>query len=268
MNSPLHCADDDFSDGWSGPRSSVILLHGFCRNGALWRGWVPHLARQYRVIRPDLPGCGGSSDPGSGFEYTLEALFASLVGLLDALEISSAHFAGEGLGAVLSALLAAQDPRRVRSLTLLSLPGRVGPSVQDTYRLNYGSWEEALAAVGVETWWRRARAAMGDLTGDAAFDDWLAGSVGRTPVHVAVGLSRCGTSYDLTELLPHVTAPTLLIAPQSAPFTSSDEQSRLASLSPNAQLHVDPQIRHGFFMYTDPDRYAPMVGEFIDSVEG
>jgi pimeloyl-ACP methyl ester carboxylesterase len=264
----LHYRDDDFSDAWTGPQAAVILLHGFCRNGELWRGWVPHLARRHRVIRPDLRGCGGSSDPGPGYEYTLDGLVVDLCTLLDALHIAEAHFVGEGLGAVMSTIIATREPSRVRSLTLLSLPTHVGPSVQDVYRLGYATWQEALVEVGVEAWWRRARTLTGDLTGDAALDDYLAAQVGTTPVHVAVGLSRCGTSWDLAQILPHVTAPTLLVGPERTHFTSAEQQAELASLAPHTQLRVYPEIRQQFFMYTDPDAFAPAVAEFIDGGGG
>ena len=264
----LHYSDDDFSDAWTGPQPAVILLHGFCRSGELWRGWVPHLARRYRVIRPDLRGCGGSSDPGPEYEYTLDGLVADLTALLDTLHIADVHFIGEGLGAVMSTIIATREPARVRSLTLLSLPTRVGPSMQDIYRLEYATWQEALAQVGVETWWRRARKLTGDLTGNAALDNYLATQVGRTPVHVAVGLSHCGTSWDLAQILPHVTAPILLVGPEQTLFTSAEQQSQLASLAPHAQLRVYPEIRQQFFMYTDPDLFAPAVAAFIDGVGG
>jgi 3-oxoadipate enol-lactonase len=55
----LHYIVDDDTDPWSQPQS-IVLLHGLGQSGAVWRGWVPHLAREYRVIRPDLRGFGAS----------------------------------------------------------------------------------------------------------------------------------------------------------------------------------------------------------------
>ena len=46
----LHYYDDDFTDPW---RSSptILLQHGFSRNGKFWYSWVPLLAREFRVLR-------------------------------------------------------------------------------------------------------------------------------------------------------------------------------------------------------------------------
>jgi len=39
-------------DPWTEP-ATIIMLHGNAESGAVWYGWVPHLARHYRVARPD-----------------------------------------------------------------------------------------------------------------------------------------------------------------------------------------------------------------------
>ena len=34
-------------------RQTVLLIHGFAETGEAWRPWVPHLARDYRVLRAE-----------------------------------------------------------------------------------------------------------------------------------------------------------------------------------------------------------------------
>jgi len=52
---------------------AVLLLHGFPTSGHMFRNLIPHLARDYHVIAPDLPGFGFSSAPGHDvFNYTFE----------------------------------------------------------------------------------------------------------------------------------------------------------------------------------------------------
>ncbi len=55
----MHYDDDDFTDPWA-PAETVILHHGNAKSAKLWYGWVPLLARDYRVIRigshPAIPG--------------------------------------------------------------------------------------------------------------------------------------------------------------------------------------------------------------------
>jgi len=39
----------------------LLLLHGFCESGEMWRYFADSLSTQYRVICPDLPGFGASA---------------------------------------------------------------------------------------------------------------------------------------------------------------------------------------------------------------
>src|ERR1700681_2708262 len=43
----------------SGP--PLILLHGYTETSHMWEAVIPHFARAFRVVAPDLPGIGGSA---------------------------------------------------------------------------------------------------------------------------------------------------------------------------------------------------------------
>ena len=60
--------DDWFGEPWRKPQA-VVLIHGALESGVVWFAWVPTLAKEYRVLRPDLPGCGLSTVP-AGFEWS------------------------------------------------------------------------------------------------------------------------------------------------------------------------------------------------------
>jgi 3-oxoadipate enol-lactonase len=49
---------DDFTDPWR-PAPTVLLLHAAMGSARRYFAWVPHLARDYRVVRLDLRGHGG-----------------------------------------------------------------------------------------------------------------------------------------------------------------------------------------------------------------
>ena len=53
---------------------TVILLDGIAESGEAWRGWVPHLARQYKVIRLDLRGFGASTPMTVEYDWSIAAL--------------------------------------------------------------------------------------------------------------------------------------------------------------------------------------------------
>ena len=59
--------EDWFGEPWRKPEP-VVLIHGNDESSEEWYAWVPRMAQEYRVIRPDLPGLGHSNVP-RGFDY-------------------------------------------------------------------------------------------------------------------------------------------------------------------------------------------------------
>ena len=79
-----------------GQGEAVLLLHGWGARADLYRSVINPLVSDYRVIAPDLPGFGKSSEPS--FPYSIEdyASFASV--LLKELDIDKAHIIGHSHG--------------------------------------------------------------------------------------------------------------------------------------------------------------------------
>ena len=75
----LHYVVDDYTDPWRQPQT-IVLLHGLGESGAVWYGWVPHLAREYRVIRPDLRGFGDSTPMPAGYAWSVDTLVRDCAG--------------------------------------------------------------------------------------------------------------------------------------------------------------------------------------------
>jgi pimeloyl-ACP methyl ester carboxylesterase len=111
-----------------GAGDPVLLLHGFPDSCALWRNQVPALtASGYRCITPDLRGFGQSARPPEKDKYRLSVCAGDVATVLDALGIESAHVVGHDWGAAVAWLAAMSMPRRVRTLTVLSVPHPLAP---------------------------------------------------------------------------------------------------------------------------------------------
>src|SRR4030067_2517101 len=108
-------ADDFAAPGVQ--HDTVFIQHGYGRNSNFFRGWVPWLAREYRVVRMDLRGCGRSADPGPDYRYSLDGFLGDFIGFLNALEIDQVHYIGESLGGISGGAAAALYPQRFKSLT-------------------------------------------------------------------------------------------------------------------------------------------------------
>jgi pimeloyl-ACP methyl ester carboxylesterase len=110
----------------------LLLIHG----GNVAREFeplvrLPALSRHCHLIRYHRRGMAGSSpitEPTSIRQQAADAL-----GLLDHLEVETAHVAGHSLGGVIAIELAAIAPERVRSLALLEPILRDVPSAADFF---------------------------------------------------------------------------------------------------------------------------------------
>lgn len=109
-----------------GAGPTVVLVHGHSADLRLWAYQAPALVKAgFRVVRYDVRGHGHSEKPATGYRW--EDYARDLEGLLDALEIGSAHVVGLSMGGGIALELATEDPGRVVSLTLVdsALPGFV-----------------------------------------------------------------------------------------------------------------------------------------------
>ncbi|NKY58469.1 alpha/beta fold hydrolase [Nocardia flavorosea] len=114
-----------YTESGSGP--TVLLLHGGgpgASGTAAYARNIDALARRFRVLVPDMPGYGRSSkqiDRSDPFGD----LAASMAGLLNALEVRSAHVVGNSYGGAAALRMAMESPRKVERL-VLAAPGGIG----------------------------------------------------------------------------------------------------------------------------------------------
>src|SRR5215471_18114575 len=86
----LHYLVDDYTDPWRQPEA-ILLLHGNAESSAVWFGWIPLLARQCRVIRPDMRGFGNSTPMPRDYPWSPDGLVDDYLTLMDSLGIGHFH---------------------------------------------------------------------------------------------------------------------------------------------------------------------------------
>jgi pimeloyl-ACP methyl ester carboxylesterase len=117
----------------------LVLVHGWPQHWWAWRRVLPALARERRVICPDLRGLGWSDAPPGA--YTKEGWATDLLGLLDALGLDRADLVGHDWGGLAVLLAALRAPERVRSAAAVSIvhpwPRAPAPSPRTLVPLAY-----------------------------------------------------------------------------------------------------------------------------------
>ena len=114
----------------------VVFCNSLGTNLAMWDAQIPALAQKFRVLRYDSRGHGSSQvTPGP---YTIEMLGRDVVGLLDALQIPTAHYCGLSVGGLIGQWLGINASQRFKSLMLCNTAARIG---------TIDGWNTRIAAV-------------------------------------------------------------------------------------------------------------------------
>jgi pimeloyl-ACP methyl ester carboxylesterase len=103
----------------TGEGPDVLLIHGLGAAKSSFFDCAAYLADSgYRVHALDLPGFGGSSKPATA-PYSATWFADTVLGVMDTLEIASAHLAGNSMGGRVVLELGLRAPERVRSIAAL-----------------------------------------------------------------------------------------------------------------------------------------------------
>ena len=197
---------------------------------------------------PDV-GAALTGDPSSA-SYELSDMAGDTVGLLDALELPSAHFVGASMGGMIAQTVAIEHPDRVRSLTsIMSTTG--DPSVgQPT--------QTAMAALLSPPAASRAQAiertvAIVRVIGSPGFEldeaairrrTGLAYDRSNDPVGVARQLVAIAASGDRTAALGEVSVPTLVVHGADDPLVDVSGGQATARAIAGAELVVLDGMGH------------------------
>ena len=103
----------------------VLLIHGSGPGVSAYANWrlvMPELAKQARVIAPDMVGFG-FTERRAGQAYNMDVWVAQAIGVLDALGIEQADLVGNSFGGALALALTIRHPQRVRRLVLMGSVG-------------------------------------------------------------------------------------------------------------------------------------------------
>ena len=252
----MHYVVDDYTDPWRKPET-VLMLHGNCESGQAWYGWVPHLARDYRVVRPDMRGFGASTPMPADYKWPMDEIIGDFIELMDHLKVERFHLVAAKIGGVIARAFAARRPQRVQTLTIVGSPPPV--------RLDRGTLEQRVKEVeteGIERWARRSMGARLGSKFPKEGAEWWVQFMSRTPVSTQIGFVGTINFSDITADVPRIACPTLVITTEQSGLASVEQTQAWVKQIPNASLVVLPgDSFHA--AATDPDRCAQATREFI-----
>ncbi len=104
-----------------GEGEPVLLVHGVLSYSFIFEPIVPRLAKHYRVLVPDLLGCGESEKVEANLSISAHA--ARALELMDELELERVHLVGHDVGGGVAQLMVLDAEERFRSLCLINPVG-------------------------------------------------------------------------------------------------------------------------------------------------
>lgn len=247
---------DDFAEPWR-EHETVLLLHGNAESGEVWYGWVPHLAAELRVVRPDMRGFGRSTPMPGDYPWSPGRIADDFLALMDELGIERFHLVGAKVGGTMALHFAARHPSRVQTLTVLGPPTRPADSAA-----RYNSWVAYIEQNGVESW---ARSTMSGRLGPdfpAEGSEWWIRLMGRTALSTQLGFIAAVPKVDVTPDLPNIRCPTLVITTRANPLYPLAKVQAWQRLIPRAELLTVPGDSY-HIAATAPAQCAQATLEFI-----
>lgn len=133
--------------------AAVVCLHGLTRNSADFSHLGERLGDRYRVIAVDQRGRGRSQYDDDPARYQLPVYVQDTVTLLDTLALESVILIGTSMGGLMSMMLSAMYPHRVRGVILNDIGPQVDPRGLQRIQSGLGksspvsNWKEAVAYV-------------------------------------------------------------------------------------------------------------------------
>ena len=234
-----------------GEGDPVVLVHGL---GGCWQNWLENilpLARNHRVIVPDLPGFGDSPMPG--WEVTISAYGRVLSMLCEALGAEPAALVGNSMGGFVSAEVTVSEPTLVRKLALVSAAGvtharmyrapveTAGRMARAAAPLALRYREKALRRPGL-----RHRVFRNLFYKPNALRPELIWEITHPGIHSPALVAALGAlaGYDILDRLEEVEIPTLIVWGQNdmvVPPTDALEYARRIS---HARLEIFARCGH------------------------
>jgi pimeloyl-ACP methyl ester carboxylesterase len=245
---------------WGDPRNPrvVVCVHGLSRQGRDFDTLARDLARDCRVVCPDVVGRGRSDWLADPMGYTIPAYVADMVTLLARLDTESVDWVGTSMGGLIGLGVAALPGSPVRRLVL----NDVGPRIEALALARIGAYLgmpvrfDSLEQAADLLWQvsqgfgPHTREQWLALTAPQIKPDGRGGFVPHydpaiavpfraiTPELAAAGEAGLWAAYD------SLRCPTLLLRGAESDLLSVETAAQMAARGPRARVHEFPGVGH------------------------
>ena len=242
---------------------SIVLVHGVGDRGArVWDPIIPELAERYHVVTFDLPGFGRSSKKNVLYSPALYAAFVKWV--VDQYVNGPFILIGHSLGGAVALRFASAYKRNLQRLVLIDVAGILHQSViaRNMVKSKLNDWSSNMRWAPFDLLNKLSRKTIDRIQNLSIDSEMAIGSANfrqklfnADPAKIAgIALSN----EDFSELLEHVTVPTLILWGAEDTVTPIRTGKVLSDRIPNAQLKVIPNVGHSP-MIQQPEKFRELI---------
>jgi pimeloyl-ACP methyl ester carboxylesterase len=255
---------------------TIVMIHGYRGNHRGLEAIIGGLG-DYRVVVPDLPGFGESSELSSVHSLDTYAnwleQFLSQLGL-----ISTANLVGHSFGTlVVGRYASTRDCKSIVLINPVSGPALSGPRAFLTRITSAFYHLSNLLPEPIGGWLLRSPIAVMVMstvmakTNDRKLRSWihkqhLSNFSDFATVRVATEGYDASISSDLSVMAPLITTPVLIVAAELDDITAIEIQREVVKLYPRAKLVEINNVGH-LVHYEAPDQAANFIRPFIEELK-
>ncbi len=205
----------------------LVLIHGSGQTGAsAWKSVVKGLAKNFRVIAPDLRGHGKTLDPKSAYSFQL--LANDLAEFMRVLKIAPAFFVGHSNGGNIALVLTKEHPRLVKKVVVMAGNAFVS---DDLKRYAKSKWSERIS-----TAWGKELAKLHDAV---RYDGYWRELMDRTGYEIARA-----PNYSASDLAKIKTPVFVIQGARDEVNAPSHHAEFMAANLPHARLWLASKTGH------------------------
>jgi 3-oxoadipate enol-lactonase/4-carboxymuconolactone decarboxylase len=217
----------------------VVLGPSLGTTSEIWDAVADGLAKDYRVLRFDLPGHGFS--PAAKESFDMADLATAVLELVDSVGGGAFYYAGDSMGSAVGLTIALKNPGRVRRIAAFAAPAVYGTPTgwhERAAQVRAGG-TASIVSLSASRWFAPDFLEHEPALGAAALDHLL-----QIDDESYALCCEALAAYDLTADAPSLTVPAVFVAGEFDIATTPAEVKALAALVPGARFQLMNRVGH------------------------
>jgi 3-oxoadipate enol-lactonase len=240
----------------------LIFSNSLATDLAMWDAQSRAFNDRFRVLRYDQRGHGATDAPAG--RYTFELLIADVLGLMDALGIATAHFAGLSMGGATALGLAQLHPERLEKVIVCDTACQSTPASTQQWeeRIVIAQKEgmEALVEPTIARWFPPEV-----IKANPPYLATIRQMIRKTPVNGFIGCAAALANHDFAQAVGTVKRPVLFLSGEKDGNGATPAAMRNLSAALPGSRYVELAGAGHISNLDQPAGFNRAVGDFLVS---